>query len=304
MMYPAIMTNYSNAPLLIPLPKALTVLQVSICKSFLAGSLSGTCSALLFQPLDLVKTRLQSPIKTSEGRLSVVSVVTHVLKQDNITGLWRGLAPTIARSVPGIGIYFSLLFTFKSHLGSDKPGVIESLTIGGIARGITVTVMHPSSVLKTRYEDGSYDYRRLTEAFKKIYITEGFSGLYSGYVATMARDIPFSALYFTFYSQTKQLFRTESISESYLPLVHFNCGIVSGLLASLLTQPADVIKTHMQLCPITYPTLYQTVLHIYKTDGIIGFQRGYIPRAVRRCLMAAMAWTVYEKMMMKFGLKT
>uniref|UniRef100_A0A0L8FT75 Uncharacterized protein n=3 Tax=Octopus bimaculoides TaxID=37653 RepID=A0A0L8FT75_OCTBM len=38
-------------------------ITVSIIKSFLAGSLSGTCSALLFQPLDLVKTRLQSPVK-------------------------------------------------------------------------------------------------------------------------------------------------------------------------------------------------------------------------------------------------
>ena len=30
-----------------------------VMKAFLAGSLSGTCSTLLFQPLDLVKTRVQ-----------------------------------------------------------------------------------------------------------------------------------------------------------------------------------------------------------------------------------------------------
>uniref|UniRef100_A0A3B3DDC0 Uncharacterized protein n=1 Tax=Oryzias melastigma TaxID=30732 RepID=A0A3B3DDC0_ORYME len=29
-------------------------------KAFMCGSLSGTCSTLLFQPLDLVKTRLQT----------------------------------------------------------------------------------------------------------------------------------------------------------------------------------------------------------------------------------------------------
>ena len=36
--------------------------QSPVVKSFLAGSLSGTCSTLLFQPLDLVKTRVQSSI--------------------------------------------------------------------------------------------------------------------------------------------------------------------------------------------------------------------------------------------------
>lgn len=35
------------------------LLQTALVKAFMAGSLSGTCSTLLFQPLDLVKTRLQ-----------------------------------------------------------------------------------------------------------------------------------------------------------------------------------------------------------------------------------------------------
>ena len=38
--------------------------------------------------------------------------------------------------------------------------------------------------------------------------------------------------------------------------------------------------------------------------GLIGFFRGGVPRALRRTLMAAMAWTVYEQMMEKMGLKS
>lgn len=34
--------------------------QSSVLGAFVAGSLSGTCSTILFQPLDLVKTRLQT----------------------------------------------------------------------------------------------------------------------------------------------------------------------------------------------------------------------------------------------------
>lgn len=39
----------------------LSVLQLHpVIKAFLCGSISGTCSTLLFQPLDLLKTRLQT----------------------------------------------------------------------------------------------------------------------------------------------------------------------------------------------------------------------------------------------------
>uniref|UniRef100_A0A0L8FTZ3 Uncharacterized protein n=2 Tax=Octopus bimaculoides TaxID=37653 RepID=A0A0L8FTZ3_OCTBM len=62
-MYQTMAKQYSNTTVYISLPKSFTMSHVSIIKSFLAGSLSGTCSALLFQPLDLVKTRLQSPVK-------------------------------------------------------------------------------------------------------------------------------------------------------------------------------------------------------------------------------------------------
>lgn len=37
-----------------------TLMLHPVIKAFLCGSISGTCSTLLFQPLDLLKTRLQT----------------------------------------------------------------------------------------------------------------------------------------------------------------------------------------------------------------------------------------------------
>ena len=55
-----------------------------VMKAFLAGSLSGTASTLLFQPLDLVKTRVQ---QTSGPHTSLVRVITGVVSQDSVRGL-------------------------------------------------------------------------------------------------------------------------------------------------------------------------------------------------------------------------
>ncbi|XP_042812184.1 mitochondrial glycine transporter isoform X3 [Panthera tigris] len=89
-----------------------------------------------------------------------------------------------------------------------------------------------------------------------------------------------------------------------IPVVNFSCGIFAGILASLVTQPADVIKTHMQLTPMKFRWIGQAVTLIFKDYGLRGFFQGGVPRALRRTLMAAMAWTVYEEMMAKMGLKS
>ena len=60
-----------------------------VMKAFLAGSLSGTCSTLLFQPLDLIKTRLQQQSEPGR-RLSMVRMMGRVVAQDSLAGLWRG----------------------------------------------------------------------------------------------------------------------------------------------------------------------------------------------------------------------
>ena len=72
------------------------------------------------------------------------------------------------------------------------------------------------------------------------------------------------------------------------------CGLVSGILASLLTHPADVVKTAIQASTEPYNNI-TIVKNIFKENGLKGFFRGFVPRALRRTLISAMSWTVYEK---------
>ena len=48
-----------------------------IVKSFVAGSVSGTCSTILFQPLDLVKTRIQQNHHTLNNTTLVSTTANH-----------------------------------------------------------------------------------------------------------------------------------------------------------------------------------------------------------------------------------
>merc|ERR1712168_433527 len=86
-------------------------------------------------------------------------------------------------------------------------------------------------------------------------------------------------------------------------LTHFACGITAGFLASLVTHPADVVKTKMQIQPQVYSNLTVTTKHILLKSGPRGFLVGFAPRMLRRALMSALAWTVYEEIMKRLGLK-
>ncbi|XP_040335783.1 mitochondrial glycine transporter isoform X2 [Herpailurus yagouaroundi] len=297
-----------------------TLMLHPVIKAFLCGSISGTCSTLLFQPLDLLKTRRhrclsamlsQCPscwmLREQHGsrRVGMLALLLKVVRTESILGLWKGMSPSIVRCVPGIGIYFGTLYSLKQYfLRGHPPTALESVILGVGSRSVAGVCMSPITVIKTRYESGRYGYESIYAALKSIYRSEGHRGLFSGLTATLLRDAPFSGIYLMFYNQTKNIMTHDQLDAALIPVVNFSCGIFAGILASLVTQPADVIKTHMQLTPVKFRWIGQAVTLIFKDYGLRGFFQGGVPRALRRTLMAAMAWTVYEEMMAKMGLKS
>lgn len=275
-------------------------------KAFMCGSLSGTCSTLLFQPLDLVKTRLQtlqSGVQPGSGRVGMVSVLLSVVRTEKLLGLWKGVSPSFARTIPGVGIYFSTYNTLKQHYFPEgSPGAVEAVLLGGGARTVAGVIMLPVTVIKTRFECGRYSYGSVAGALRSVCRTEGPAALFSGLMATLLRDVPFSGIYVMFYTQTKASLPKEISSSPSAPVANFSCGLLAGVLASLITQPADVVKTHVQVNPQLRTA--EAIRYIYMEHGVQGFFRGAVPRSLRRTMMAAMAWTVYEQMMAHIGLKS
>lgn len=73
--------------------------HISLLRNLIAGCVSGGFAAAITNPLDLVKTRLQSkdtPYKT------IGEVVRAVVRNEGIVGLWAGTMPSVvsARVAP------------------------------------------------------------------------------------------------------------------------------------------------------------------------------------------------------------
>lgn len=93
------------------------------------------------------------------------------------------------------------------------------------------------------------------------------------------------------------------LNSPYVSAVHFTCGVSAGILASIVTQPADVLKTKMQLYPSKFNGIWSVIIYVQNKYGVRGYFKGMVPRMLRRTLMAAMSWTMYEKITKNIGLK-
>ena len=118
-------------------------------------------------------------------------------------------------------------------------------------------------------------------------------GLYGGLSATLARDAPFSAIYYMVYSQTTQVFRRDSSQVNTFYVLP--CGVFAGLIAAVTTQPFDVVKTRKQVTNLAHRGLLPSLVTIMMQEGIGELYRGLLPRVLRRTFMAAFTWTFYEE---------
>lgn len=235
---------------------------------FVAGLGSGVLSAVLLQPIDLLKTRVQQ-----SGAHSLTAAIADIRAAPRlIPALWRGAVPSALRTGFGSAIYFTSLNAIRQSaaripfLASPPPpppspllssstssqqlsttttssslpklSNTGNLLAGATARSLAGFILMPLTVLKVRYESTLYSYTSLSSAARDIARTEGLRGFFSGYGATAIRDAPYAGLYVLFYEQSKRqlsaLFPSppSSFNGAEMPLPHAaSINFVSGIFS-------------------------------------------------------------------------
>lgn len=274
-------------------PHLTVVSQSSIISSILTsasyGSISSFSSTLLLQPLDRLKTLSQQETKC---RVSALTNMKTIVRSYGIQDLWRGSVPTLLRVVPGVALYFGFLECGHRLLITAEHPHVRNFFLGFISRSLAAITLMPATVIKTRFESNVYRDKSVFGAAKNIMKSGGFQGLFKGIVPTVMRDAPFSGIYLTFYRQNTKLWN-KHFGWVSAP-ARFFCGVAAGVFACGVTQPFDITKTQMQLYPKRFSSSLQVVRTIYKTGGPTSFFNGFLLRASRRTLMAALSWTIFD----------
>ena len=114
------------------------------------------------------------------------------------------------------------------------------------------------------------------QAIKLNVNNQGIISLWKGVVPTLWRDVPFSGIYWMGYETFKDIFTTNSDTKDNKALLYrwqlsFKSGALSGVFATLFTQPFDVIKTRRQSQSIGNNTINQDIikpLKIYYSSNV------------------------------------
>jgi len=282
--------------------------------ALIGGVISSTITTTLFQPLELIKTRIQiqNDIEASSdqsrrifGRLK--TSVKYVVASEGARSLWKGTGASLMRSGPGVGLYYALLSLLQSNISgqTDRPDTAtQAFYFGLTARSFVSLVLLPITVVKVRYESGRFKYHSLTGAIKSAYVT---SNGWVGMLPTVLRDSLFSGTYYMCYTKLKSLtikqdgtvIELHDKRRTSVHLINFLNGTISGLLASIVTNPIDVVKTivqanNMQQGQTQVKTSRNVLKALMAERNYSRFFDGLVLRSMRRTLIAATTWTLYE----------
>ena len=110
---------------------------------------------------------------------------------------------------------------------------------------------------------------------------------------------PMTCLLLLFCRQKMLSKEPENRSMKDILIANAVAGASSGIVASIVSQPMDVIKTRLQTAersgnPAAVSTTWQMFRHIYKNEGVRGLFAGGGPRTIRSGPSCAIVLSSYE----------
>lgn len=177
--------------------------------------------------------------------------------------------------------------------------------------------LYPLTVIKTRLQVQRHDqmYTGMADAWKKIYTTEGVSGLYRGFWVSSIQIIS-GVFYITTYEGVRHLLGQSGFNPRMRALAG---GGAASLVGQTIIVPFDVLSQHLMVLGFSKPggklkpelvmnplgislnknnsrfkTTVDIVSAIYRRDGFTGFYRGYVASLCTYVPNSAMWWAFYH----------
>ncbi|OTF78922.1 solute carrier family 25-like protein [Euroglyphus maynei] len=161
---------------------------------------------------------------------------------------------------------------------TNSERVITSLIAGALAGAMAKTVIAPLDRTKIYFQTQNkiFTFPGVMDFLLKSYRESGFTSLWRGNSATMARVVPYAAIQYSSHEQFKHLLQVETNDQKAHPHRSFIAGSLAGLISTASTYPLDVARARMAVCSL-YPSLSQVFIRSIHEDGFLSLYRGFTP---------------------------
>lgn len=270
----------------------------------LAGMSGGVAEALLLQPLDVTKTRLQLD-KTGKYK-GMVNCGKTIYAEEGFKALYKGLTPFVTHLTLKYALRFGSFAWFRKLLGSEDRTKNQNYVnfSAGLLAGVleSILIVTPFEVIKTRLqkEIGKGRFSGPISCVKHVVTVEGPTALWKGNVPTMIRQGTNQAFNFMAFAWlNKYIWKKEDGDGKKLEdWKTFANGLLAAIPGPLMNTPMDVLKTRLMAQetvrgqPLKYSGFFQAFRVIAAEEGLRALWKGIVPRLARLAPGQAITWTV------------
>jgi solute carrier family 25 protein 43 len=157
------------------------------------------------------------------------------------------------------------------HAQDIRITIPQAFISGGIAGVVARSVTSPLDVVKIMAQVGTKPSRGgLFSSFRHLYQTEGIRSFWKGNGMACLRLFPYNALQFAFFEQFKRWISDQSTQTRRLTWMDsLVAGSLAGMCATLITHPADMVKTRLTVMHADPSIAKYKVRHPFRVDAYL-----------------------------------
>lgn len=257
-------------------------------QDFLLGGISAAISKTATAPIERVKLILQNQhtMNLEVPYKGIADCFVRVAKEEGFKSLWRGNFANVLRYFPTQALNFAFKDTYRKWFcpyDAKKEFwkfFLGSCLSGGAAGATSLLFVYPLDFARTRLatdnkrKDGVREFNGLVDCLTKIHKSDGFLGLYRGFVVSVIGIIAYRAAYFGGYDTLKGVV----IKRDTPILVKWFFAQIITAIAGLIAYPLDTVRRRMMLQSGKAEKQYTSTLHCFakiaQEEKMAGFFKG------------------------------
>ncbi|KDP40952.1 hypothetical protein JCGZ_24951 [Jatropha curcas] len=241
-------------------------------------------------------TTLQVPAPAA-ARVGPISIGVRIIQSEGVAALFSGVSATILRqtlySTTRMGLYDILKKKWTDQDTGSMP-LVRKIVAGLISGGVGAAVGNPADVAMVRMQaDGRLpieqrrNYKSVFDALTQMSKQEGIASLWRGSSLTVNRAMIVTASQLASYDQIKEMILEKGVLSDGIG-THVTASFAAGFVASVASNPIDVIKTRVMNMKVEagaeppYKGALDCAMKTVKAEGPMALYKGFIPTISRQ----------------------
>lgn len=267
--------------------------KLGFAENFMLSGVAAAVSKTAAAPIERVKLLVQNQDEMIKaGRLSepykgVVDCTVRTFRTEGVLPFWRGNLANCIRYFPTQALNFAFKDQIKIMFKASKSDAqavkfAKNIASGGVAGAMSLCFVYSLDYARTRLANdaksagkggGERQFNGLVDVYKKTLKSDGFVGLYRGFVISCVGIIVYRGCYFGFYDTLKPIL----LGDSNSLLLSFALGYTVTISAGLLSYPIDTIRRRMMMTSgqaVKYKGSIDCAVQIIKNEGFMSMMKG------------------------------